>query len=422
MSGQFEVFQDPVLGEEVWLATTTAGLRIRVLPREHIREAAAAIAFNYGSVDLEFEEDGRTVQTPAGTAHYLEHKLFEDEELAVFQRFAQRGARVNAQTGFSRTTYYFLATSAIRENLQDLLRLVAKPHITQENVDKERGIIAQEVQMYEDSADYCTAFDLLGCMYPEHPVRYTVGGTTDSINEITPELLMASWRAFYRTGNAALAVAGNVDPNEVLELAEACVLPAGPAPQCRTPADFGPIGSQRRERTMAVSRPKVLIGLKDRADATDWRARAERRARTSVVLDRMFASSSEVREALHRSGAVDDSLGAGYHGEDGFAFANIGCEHEDPVAAEAALREVLLKPVAFEEEQLERLRRRHMGAFVRGCESAHSLAFGHAYETLDEAPPFHSLGVIKDLTLDAVEARRKDLLVEDNLAVAVTRR
>ena len=144
MSGQFEVVRDPILGEEVWLATTTAGLRIRVLPREHIREAAAAIAFNYGSVDLEFEDGGQAVQTPAGTAHYLEHKLFEDEELAVFQRFAQRGARVNAQTGFSRTTYYFLATSAIRENLQDLLRLVSKPHITQENVDKERGIIWEE--------------------------------------------------------------------------------------------------------------------------------------------------------------------------------------------------------------------------------------------------------------------------------------
>ena len=418
----FQVVQDPIVGEEVWLATTPQGLPLRVMPRPRCRETAAVISFRYGSTDLEFALDGQTITTPAGTAHYLEHKLFEDEELAVFQRFAARGARVNAQTGFSRTSYHFQATSQVRENLIDLLRLCSRPHITQENVDKERGIIAQEVRMYEDSADYCTMFDLLGCLYPEHPVRYTVGGTVESIAAITPELLLDSHRAFYRTGNAALAVAGPVDPQEIYDLACACTLPSGSAPVSLLQHDRGPIGAPLRERRMAIARPKVLLGIKDTAPALDWRARAERAARTWVVLDRLFGAGSDLRESMHRRGEVDDSLGASYMGDATFAVATLGCESEDPAAAEAAMRRALVQPVSFDEEHLELVRRRHLGSFVRACESVRGLAFAHAGEQLEGAPPFHALDILRDLSVDAVVARRDELLDEQRIAAAVTLR
>lgn len=418
----FEIVRDPALGEEVWLARTSRGLRVAVVPRPQFKETAAAIGFRYGSTDLSFAGDAGVVTTPAGTAHYLEHKLFEDEELAVFQRFAQRGARVNAQTGFTRTTYFFLASDRVRENLTDLLRLVARPHITQANVDKERGIIAQEVRMYEDSPDQGTTFDLLGCLFPEHPVRHTIGGTVDSIAAITPEVLLQSWRAFYRTGNAVLAVAGPVEPALVLELAEACELPPGDAPPRLEPPDTGPIGTARRERAMAVARPKVLLGCKDRTVAADWRARAHRAVATGVLLDRLFAASSDLREEMHRRGEVDDSLGAGYLGERTFALAMVGCESEDPAAAEAAMRRALLQPATFTDEHLERMRRRHLGSLVRAFENVRSLAFSHVHAALDDAPPFGMLDVLQALTVDDVERRRAELLREDDLAVAVTRR
>jgi predicted Zn-dependent peptidase len=420
MNHAFQRHTDPILGEEVWLTTSSSGLPVRVLPRPHMKDAAAVISFAYGSTDLDFEGEDGLVRTPAGTAHYLEHKLFEDEELQVFQRFAQRGARVNAQTGFTRTSYFFQASSHFEANLADLLRLVSKPHITAANVDKERGIIAQEVQMYEDSPGYCTMFDLLGCLYPEHPVRHTVGGTTDSIGEITPELLLASWRAFYRTGNAALAVAGDVDPGAVLDLVEQAGLPVGSAPRRVHAADFGPVGTVRRKRRMQVARPKVLVGIKDRREASGWREQTARRVATSVVLDRLFAASSELREALQLRAAIDDSLSAGYYGEVGFAFASVGCEHEDPERAEQAFREMLLGPVEFGDEHLERLRRRHLGGFVRSCENARALAFGHAAEALEGAPPFHAVQAMQQVQLAEVQQRKIELLDEGNLDAAVT--
>ncbi len=224
MTDSFEIVQDPILGEEVWLGRTTKGLSLRVVPTDRFREVAAVIAFRYGSTDLGFRRNGNEVHTPEGMAHYLEHKLFEDEAIKAFDRFARRGARVNAMTGFTRTAYYFTASGQLEENLKDLLHLVSNAHITAENVDKERGIIAQELRMYEDSPDFRTLFDMLGRLFPGHPVRHAVGGTVESIQDITAEGLLQCYEAFYRTGNAALAVAGPVEPDRVLELAENCAL------------------------------------------------------------------------------------------------------------------------------------------------------------------------------------------------------
>ncbi len=418
----FRIVRDPVVGEEVWLATTSFGLRLRVLPRPQLRETAAVITFGYGSTDVAFDDGQGPVTSPAGTAHYLEHKLFEDEELAVFQRFSARGARVNAQTGFTRTTYFFQSATAVEDNLRDLLRLVGKPHITDQNVEKERGIIAQEVRMYEDSPDQGLVFSLLGALYADHPVRATVGGTVTSIGEITATTLMRAYAAFYRTGNAAIAVAGPVDPELVLRLCEECTLRPGSSPQRANITDFGPPAKPRVERTMAVARTKLMIGLKERQEASTWRHRAERAMASGVVLDRLFAGSSDVRESLHQRGLVDDTLGAGYMGERTFGVATIGCDTEDPARAEAAIREALNAPVSFDDEQLERLRRRVVGAFVRSCESVRALAFHHASEELEGIEPFAGLSVLASLRPSDIDARRHRLIADDNLCVALAHR
>lgn len=419
MSG-FDIVRDGVLGEEVHLATTPNGLRLRVLPKPQFREIAAVITFAYGSTDLAFTVDGAVITTPPGTAHYLEHKLFEDDELHTFERFAARGARVNASTGFTRTTYHFTGTAQLGPNLQDLLHLVSRAHITEANVQKERGIIAQEVRMYEDSPDYGSMFDLLGCLYRDHPVRHTVGGTVTSIDDITADMLLDCWRAFYRCGNAALAVAGPVDPAEVLDLASAAALAPGDAPPRRTIADHGAVATARSERSRQVARPRLLLGCKDPRPAGDWRARLQRQLSTRVLFDRLLSPSSELREALRQRGDVDDTVSSGYYGEQTFAFATVGCETEDPARAEAALRQLLLQPAPLDREHLERVRRRQLGGYVRGFESMRSLAFGNAMEALEDVPPFQALPALQALSPDDLLARQRELLQPERFATAVT--
>ncbi|MCC6671422.1 MAG: insulinase family protein [Planctomycetes bacterium] len=415
----FTVVRDPVLGEAVWLAQTARGLPLRVVPAERFREAAAVVTFRYGSVDLAFSDAAGAHTSPEGVAHYLEHKLFEDEAIQAFDRFGRRGAKVNAMTGFARTTYYFTCAERFAENLQDLLHLVSRAHITPENVAKERGIIAQELRMYEDSPDYRAFYDLLGALYAVHPVRHPVGGTVESIGRITAEELLRCYAAFYRTGNASLAVAGPVDPEQVLALAEAAQLAAGPAIPGTAPADTARPPAPRFERRGRVARARALLGCKERSLIADPAARLERDLVTRILLDLWFGAASPVREALRREGVADDSLSASYVADRGFGCAVLGGEADDPERLLAALRAVVARPVAVAEHDLERVRRKFLGGFVRGLEAVRSLAFAHAQEAGDGLPPFSVFQRMAAVSLEAVRARQRELFVPEAMAEAL---
>ncbi len=410
-----------MLGETVWLARTDGGLPVRVLPTDRFREVAAVVTFEYGSTDLGFQLDGAPHRSPEGVAHYLEHKLFEDEELQAFDRFAKRGAQVNAMTGFAHTTYYFTATDQFEANFADLLHLVSNAHITPENVEKERGIIAQEIRMYEDNPDYRGFFDFLGCLYKEHPVRHPVGGTVESIGEITAEELLTCYDAFYCTGNAALAVAGPVDPEQVLDLAQACQLSEGAAPRRLSPGDLGPVARARSRRTIEVSRSRALLGFKDRTMPADTQARLERNLLSRILLDSLFGASSDLREELRNEGLVDDTLTATYMSEPSFGVTAVGCECDDPDAVVEALRGVLCdaERAPLSDDHLERVRRKVLGGYVRSFASVKGMAFRHAKEALEGTPPFGNLERAQSVTLDQLHARRAEHFVDDAFAAAI---
>jgi predicted Zn-dependent peptidase len=424
MTKRFETHRDPVLGEEVLLATTSEGLPLRVVPTDRFQETAAVITFDYGSTDLGFLRDGEAHRSPEGVAHYLEHKLFEDEELQAFDRFSRRGARVNAMTGFGQTTYYFTATDQVAANLQDLLHLVSNAHITDENVEKERGIIAQEIRMYEDSPDYRGFFDFLGCLYKEHPVRHPVGGTVESIGEITAAELLACFRAFYCTGNAAVAIAGPVDADEVFDLVEACTLRRGDAPQRLSPDDLGSVEQARMRRTFDVSRSRVLLGYKDRSLLADEAQRRQRNLVTRLLLDSLFGASSDLREALRSQGLVDDTLSASYMSEANFGVTAVGCECDEPELVIDALRRVMTdfdaEPLSA--DHLERARRKVLGSYVRSFASVKGMAFSHAKEALQGLAPFHNLERMQAVQLADLVERRASHFVDDAFASTIVER
>ena len=421
MTGPFAIIRDAMLGEEVWCATTAKGLRLRIAPMPRFVETAAVCNFEYGSIDLGFVQDGMPHASPEGVAHYLEHKLFEDEAIQVFERFGRRGARVNATTGFSCTSYHFTATDRFGENLADLLHLVARAHLTAENVAKERGIIAQEIRMHEDSPDYQAIFALLGCLYPHHPVRHPVGGTVESIARITCEELAACHAAFYRTGNAALGIAGPVDPHEVLALAEACTLASGAPAERLTAEDRAPPAQQRIERTVGAARPRLLLGFKDQDPPHTPLARVERDLAVRVLLDRLFGAASEIRDDLRRRGIADDSLGATYLGDRGFSAVVVHGESEAPERLLAELQRLLAGELPFSEEHLERVRRKMLGQYVRMFENVKAMAGLHASEALHGLAPFQAMERLARLGVPELQELARRLFAPAWSAVAVVR-
>ncbi len=193
-----------------------SGLTVLVRPMPGYSGAHAVLAAKVGSIDRHFRFNGREVSLPAGVAHFLEHKMFEDEDGDAFAKFAKTGANANAFTSFDRTCYIFTATEQISESLDILLGMVTHPYFTAQTIAKEQGIIGQEIKMYEDSPDWRLITGLCECLYYEHPIRSDIAGTCESIAQVTPQMLYDCCDAFYAPGNMVLAAAGNITMDEVL--------------------------------------------------------------------------------------------------------------------------------------------------------------------------------------------------------------
>ena len=227
----------PRVGERMYREVLENGLHVFVFPKPEFQKSYAFFATNYGGMDLRFCLDGTWHDTPAGVAHYLEHKMFDTQEGNALQKLTANGASPNAFTSNAITGYYFECTEQFEENLKTLLSFVSVPYFTQESVDKEQGIIGQEIGMIEDDPDWKVFTNLMKGLYEHHPIRLSVAGSVESIARITPQTLYDCHKAFYDPANMVLCVAGNQDPERVCRIARE-ILPktAGPIAQ----KDYGP--------------------------------------------------------------------------------------------------------------------------------------------------------------------------------------
>ncbi|MFR3997323.1 MAG: EF-P 5-aminopentanol modification-associated protein YfmH, partial [Oscillospiraceae bacterium] len=254
----------PRIGERVLEKTLSNGLKIFIVPKPQHRKKYAFFATRYGGMDMQFIRNGKKCDTPAGIAHYLEHKMFDTEDGNALQQLSQNGAEPNAFTSNAMTGYYFDCTEHFEENLRILLSFVSVPYFTEESVEKERGIIAQEIRMVEDSPDWQVYERLLACLYRSSPARVPIAGTVESIAGITAETLYDCHRAFYCPSNMALCIVGNVDPQAVIALAEE-VLPRERGEEiarCYGEEEDGAAAQHETVTQMEVALPQFLVGFK----------------------------------------------------------------------------------------------------------------------------------------------------------------
>lgn len=254
----------PGVGDTLWSGRLPNGLAIRVVPRPGFQKKQAFMAVNYGGAMRNFTLDGRRVETPAGVAHFLEHKMFDLPEGNALNILSARGAEANAYTGGDMTAYYFECDEGFGENLELLIKFVTTPYFTEESVAKEQGIIGQEIRMTEDDPSFVLYTATMGALFDHHPVRESVAGTVESIARITPQTLYDCHRAFYVPANMALCVVGDVDPEYVAETAARLTAPerlSAAAPDYGEREGLEPI-TRRAERGMDVSDPMFIAAAK----------------------------------------------------------------------------------------------------------------------------------------------------------------
>ena len=372
----------PHIGETLYSETLPNGLRLRVIPKKGFRSAYAAFATNYGGCHRCFTVDGRRVETPAGVAHYLEHKMFDlPEGDNALDLLTANGADPNAFTSDSITCYYFECTEHFEENLRLLLHFVSTPYFTEETVQKERGIIGQEIQESEDSPYSAVYENLLRQLYAAHPIRDRVLGTVESIAQITAETLYDCHRVFYAPCNMCLCVEGDVDPEEIARIArEELPQERGSVPA----ADFGeaesPLPLERLHREqMDVSAPQFLIGAK-LTPAPAGEEALRQRLVSALSLRLLLGASSDFYNRLYAQGLLNRDFDAEIEFGAGVATLLIGGESEDPLAVLRALEEDLARVnrEGLDKARFERAKRASFGARLRGLEDFESVCLSLA--------------------------------------------
>ena len=372
----------PHIGETLYSETLPNGLRLRVIPKRGFRSAYAAFATNYGGCHRRFTVDGRRAETPAGVAHYLEHKMFDlPEGDNAVDLLTANGADPNAFTSDSITCYYFECTEHFEENLRLLLHFVSTPYFTEETVQKERGIIGQEIQGSEDSPYSAVYENLLRQLYAAHPIRDRVLGTVESIARITAETLYDCHRVFYAPCNMCLCVEGDVDPEEIARIArEELPQERGSVPT----ADFGeaesPLPLERLHREqMDVSAPQFLIGAK-LSPAPAGEEALRQRLVSALSLRLLLGASSDFYNRLYAQGLLNRDFDAEIEFGAGVATLLIGGESEDPLAVLRALEEELARVnrEGLDKARFERAKRASFGARLRGLEDFESVCLSLA--------------------------------------------
>ena len=368
----------PRIGESLYTKTLPNGLRVYVLPKKGFSRSVAMFATHYGGADRRFLLDGAWHDSPAGVAHFLEHKMFDmpDGSNALMELTA-RGASANAFTSTDVTAYHFSCTENFYKDLSLLLRFVSTPCFTEESVQKEQGIIAQEISMTEDSVGTALYYGLLGCLYDHHPGRESVAGTVESIARITPEILYACHAAFYRPCNMVLICIGDVDAEAICAMAEELLPKEALEQPVRDYGEPETLLPAKKEalRKMSVSAPKFYLGAK-----VPWPEDSPSRLRlmmtAELALQTLFGESSPFFTELYADGLLRRDFVSGMQSAAGAAFVVMGGESKDPDAVRAAVLEAVekLRQEGFDEERLERCRKASYGACLQSLSDFSSFA------------------------------------------------
>ena len=413
----------PLIGESLLTQTLPNGLPVYVLSKKGFSRSVAMFATHYGGADRRFLLDGRWYDTPAGVAHFLEHKMFDmpDGSNALMELTA-RGASANAFTSSDVTAYHFSCTENFYDNLELLLRFVSTPYFTEESVQKEQGIIAQEIRMGEDSPGTALYYGLLSALYDHHPARDSVAGTVESIAQITPATLYACHAAFYRPCNMVLICIGDVDADRICSMAEELL----PAEKQECPLrDYGEAetllpAKKESVRKMSVSAPRFYLGAK-----VLWPESGEERLRLMLIselaLQTLFGESSPFFTKLYEAGLLRRDFGVGLQSSAGACCILMGGESKDPDAVRSALWQAVeqLRREGFDADSFERCRKASYGVCLQNLSDFASIAnslMGSVFEGYLQPQLF---SVLPTLTMEECRDFLLQQLTEERLAVSV---
>lgn len=371
------------INETLYHEVLPNGLTVYLLPKNDYHKTYGLFSTNYGSIDNEFIPYGEKekVKVPDGIAHFLEHKLFEKEDGDVFQLFGQQGASANAFTSFTKTSYLFSTTDQVEKNLTTLIDFVQAPYFTEETVNKEKGIIGQEIQMYEDDPNWRMFFGILNNLYPAHPLHIDIAGTVESIDKITAQDLYTCYRTFYQPSNMVLFVVGKMEPEKLMKLIrenqEAKNFPPKQEIVRYFPENTKEIIKQSALEA-AITRDKFVLGIKG-LDTLPQEGTELLRYKTAINLlfQMILGNTSRNYLAMYNQGIIDDSFGFEFSLDREFHFADFSGDMDEPEKAAKKVKEIILgfaDDPEVSEMNLDLLKKKMLGQYFQSLNSIEYIA------------------------------------------------
>jgi len=398
------------LGEAVYRTTLANGLKVVLVPKAGFHKTFAIMTTDYGSTDNAFVPRGQTapVRFPDGIAHFLEHKLFEKKDHDAFDLFGQFGASSNAFTSFTQTSYLFATTNHLHENLDILLDFVQEPYFTAETVNKEKGIIGQEIQMYDDDPGWQSYFGMIGNLYPKEPLHIDIAGTVDSIDKITADDLYAAYNTFYHPSNMSLVITGQLDPEETLDWittnqAHKTFGPNEPIQRVASPVTAPAEVQTQTTRHLAVTRPKVNLGIRGFDPVPSGRAALTYNVIISLMFDLLFNDTSDNYLRLYDANVIDDSFGYDFQQQRGAHFGQLAGDTGDPELFISELRAIIDDAPAqlqAAKPQFDLVKREAIGRLIGAINSPEAIANQYSGPLFGETMLFDELAVLEGLQFD----------------------
>ena len=369
----------PAVGECVYQTSLQNGLKLYLIPKADFNESYAIISTKFGSIDTRFTVDGveGIKEFPAGIAHFLEHKLFEDQDGQDYlQHFVKLGAESNAFTSFTQTSYLFSTTSNVNENLRLLLEMTQSLHLSKDSLKKEQLIIQQEIEMYQDSPDYQLFFRALANLYPDTPLAQDIAGTVSSLSQIDEKSLQDNFDYFYQPSNMQLVVVGNFDLDSLVNLVSdfEMKISSSPLPHI-SPVDLNPVVQNETSR-MEVASPKLAIGIRGRNQIPPLYQYCYKII-LKLLFAMMFGWTSKRFQSLYEVGKLDNSLTLEIEVESSFHFVMLTMDTSEPVSISHQFRTAIKnfeKDPDVTQEHLDTIKSEMFGDFLNGLNSLDYIA------------------------------------------------
>ncbi|MDO5126103.1 MAG: pitrilysin family protein [Ruminococcus sp.] len=416
------VYEDKRTGERYVKIKHPSGLDVLIWKMEGFSTVEALFATKYGSVNTRFKtsDSDDYIEVPEGIAHFLEHKLFENEDCDVFDLYAVTGARANAFTSFEQTAYTFSTSGDYKRPLEILLGFVQQPYFTQETVDKEQGIIAQEIKMCNDSPNRKCFFNLLKAMYKNHPVRIDIAGTVESISHINAELLYTCYNTFYNLHNMCLSIAGDVDEDEVLRICDEYLIPAeNKHLQSEFTDEPYEVFQKEIRETFKVGVPLFEIGFK--ANGFKGKELVRMELAGLIILPILFGPVSQVYKEMLQEGLINSTFSHQIFNGEGFFSCICSGESDNPHKVLKKCIEAVenVKKNGLDPKLFEMSKKSTYGSMIKGfnnVENCASLMMGANFENVDV---FTWTNELADLTIEDCNKALKTLFDTNNVSISI---